>query len=663
MPGKGKRLKSFFESAARWIVLFAVIVSPWLFGCAEPWAFLLVVILVSLGFGLWLLSLVISSAVMVRTPLLALALLCFLPVLLLQVLPMPDAVVGLLSSKALDIQQTRDAVFDDAGFEGVAGDREGSASRYTLTYCGQATWRSIYLWVSYVGVFLVVAHTAKDWRRVKLIALVLVSAGFVLALFSLIQDLAGTRNIYWYHKPRLGGTSYGPFTNRNHYAAYVNMMVGVALGLFLVFWEDAQHKKRRRSRTRKRRSDELGQLALILLAGAIIAVSTCMSLSRGGITSVAVALGVGAFLLARMHQSLPHGRRMVGSFALLALGVVVWLGWQPMLDRLGTIGEVAMDPVSDSRTIATMDAMKVFVDAPLLGCGYGAFKHVFPSYQSPAIQFGRWWHAHNDWAQGFAEGGLVGMVLFLSILAMLVRLIRQRFPQARSEARFLVVGLCVSLVAIALHSALDYSLHRPANAYLLAAICGLIVAALHCTSLNALGLDYDYIDDVLPGRRVQPVIRVGAVLMVVILVLQTMACVRALDGEVACARFRLVLGVADQVADERDQGRYVKEAVGELDLIVDPAVSPYSLLESAVECLPWLSERHLDPEIRLEMARRATQAAIYATDLAPSDYECWLWLGHLQGLLGRRNRSDACYSRAQALAPPGAELAISRQKE
>ena len=89
----------------------------------------------------------------------------------------------------------------------------------------------------------------------------------------------------------------------------------------------------------------------------------------------------------------------------LVAAAVVWTGWKPVVERMGSLADVARDPVGNSRYAATMSTWSMFQAAPALGCGFGAFQHVFPRFQDPRIQFGRWLHAHNDWVQLLAEGG------------------------------------------------------------------------------------------------------------------------------------------------------------------------------------------------------------------------------------------------------------------
>jgi O-antigen ligase len=121
----------------------------------------------------------------------------------------------------------------------------------------------------------------------------------------------------------------------------------------------------------------------------------------------------------------------------------------------------------------------MFREAPVCGFGFGCFEHAFPAFQSTSIQFGRWTDAHNDYVQLLAEGGIVAGALAAAAALLFARGVALRLRQAPARVRSLLLGIGIGLVAVAAHSTVDFGLHKPANAFLLAAICGTTTAALH----------------------------------------------------------------------------------------------------------------------------------------------------------------------------------------
>ena len=477
-----RRIHDRFPPIARNTVVFAMVLSPWLFGSAEPWAYLGICLLVSVGVAAWLLSLIADPAPRVRAPVLTLVLLACLGLVLIQAVPLPPAWARALSPLSAEAQLAQGRIFAEADVaEFLPSGMNGNPDKLTISASAGATRRSFYLLAAYFGAFLVLANTFTRWRQLRAAATAVVVSSFAMAVLGIIHKFSGSKALLWFHVPRFGGAIFGPFTNPNHYAAHMNMAFGVALGLLLA----ASHTPGLRGLSTWREklawlsTRRASRITLLGFAAMLMGASVCVSLSRGGITTLAASLGlVGMFVALRGSA---HGpRRVIAAAALLVLAAVVWLGWEPVVRELGTLAE--LDPVRDSRTAATRATLRIFAASPVLGCGFGAFQYVFPVFQGPDIQFGRWLHAHNDYAQLLAEGGTVGALVAMLVGAAFITAVWKRFASAAPEGKLMISGLAVGIASIALHSFIDYGLHKPANAFLLAGLCGMSVAAVHMRS-------------------------------------------------------------------------------------------------------------------------------------------------------------------------------------
>jgi O-antigen ligase len=399
-----------------------------------------------------------------------------------QTLPLPTSLAQALSRPSGDAQLARVEVFRQAGLqEFLPSDAKDGARVASVSASAAATQRSFYLITAYVGAFLVLANTLVSWRQVQAASSAIAVSGFVMVVFALAQKLSGTSDIYWFHQPRFGGDIFGPFTNRNHFAAYINMTLGVTLGLLLPLTQRSSF--RALSTWREKlvwlSTAKGSRMTLLGFATALMAAAVCVSLSRGAMTSLVAALGMVGGIAALRNRSLVHRRsRMAAALGLLTVASVLYLGGQPVLDRLGTLAQVARDPLGNARTAATLDTLDMFAAAPALGNGFGTFRHVFPAFQRPSLQFGRWPHAHNDYAQLLAEGGVVGALIVLIAACLFATYAWQRLRKAAPEARWMAAGLAVGILTVAVHSLFDFSLHKPANALLLAALCGICMAAV-----------------------------------------------------------------------------------------------------------------------------------------------------------------------------------------
>lgn len=114
----------------------------------------------------------------------------------------------------------------------------------------------------------------------------------------------------------------------------------------------------------------------------------------------------------------------------------------------------------DARAIFFRTTLRAIGDFWLTGSGLGTFRVVYPMYENPAEIAGYFANqAHNDFLQIFLETGLAGLAI-LALFAGLAIIGERR--NKLSQAAFL------SLMALALHSVVDYPLRTFAVAILFA---------------------------------------------------------------------------------------------------------------------------------------------------------------------------------------------------
>jgi hypothetical protein len=219
------------KGVARGVVTAAVLLSPWLFASASPWAFLLISLLVSLGAAVWLLSLFGEEQAHVRAPALTLALVALLLFVLMQMLPLPGSFVRLVNPLSYEAQTKRAQVFEEIQAKDfLPSEISYDAASATISASPSSTWQSLCLLAAYIGVFLVMVNTFREWWELRQAAAAIVISSFIMAVFALLQKFSGTTNIYWFHTPRFGGQIFGPFTNRDHFACYMNMALASLWG-------------------------------------------------------------------------------------------------------------------------------------------------------------------------------------------------------------------------------------------------------------------------------------------------------------------------------------------------------------------------------------------------------------------------------------------------
>ncbi len=173
------------------------------------------------------------------------------------------------------------------------------------------------------------SYLPKRWRRL-LWALCLTAGG--VALVALFQRLQGSDRLLWlFSDPlgRKGDAHWGPFPYRNNGAAYANLFWPVCLGLWWRLRIQAKTKLGRQARLGGSPRVVLPFLAVLLIAGPILASS------RGGslvVVGSGVCLATGMLLQRGAHWR--QGLLAGGLVLLVALSLGGWLGWEKLSQRL-----------------------------------------------------------------------------------------------------------------------------------------------------------------------------------------------------------------------------------------------------------------------------------------------------------------------------------------
>jgi O-antigen ligase len=299
----------------------------------------------------------------------------------------------------------------------------------------------------------------ETWGRFGLT--VLLSAGS-LGLFAILQFASGARRIYGMVDTP-GYVLFGPYGNPDHYAGLMEMLIPV--GVFSI-------AERNRSRS---------ALAVLVLAATVAVASLLLSGSRGGLFALlAESVIAGAILrrVARSRQRLGFAITVAATI-LSAVLLFSWVAPDWIVKRLGsvvTIGSPGWLEGSDFRKSVAWDSLRMLRDHPALGVGLGSFETAYPGYQSFPSDL---WidYAHDDYAEGVAETGLVGAVLIFSSLALFFRLaFRDWSPHLRSGGSWIRLGAALGCCGLLVHSLFDFNLHIPANAAWFAVLAGIATA-------------------------------------------------------------------------------------------------------------------------------------------------------------------------------------------
>ncbi len=247
---------------------------------------------------------------------------------------------------------------------------------------------------------------------------------------------------------------FGPFVNKNHFAGWTAMATLLTLGLAAGLAAEA----RARGRDWTAGGRRAAAVVLALVAALAMALAVVASLSRGGTAALLAGAACLAVLLSRSRR---RARALLPGLALAAVlaAVVIALAPPAAPARLSTLSGAAF------RLETWRDALRLAGSSPLFGHGLGAFHDAFPRVKlDNGAQ--RVEHAESEYLETLAETGLVGLALALCGFGLLLRGSgRAAIP---ALPRGIARGGVAALVALALHSAVDFDLRLPSNAALAA---------------------------------------------------------------------------------------------------------------------------------------------------------------------------------------------------
>ncbi len=374
---------------------------------------------------------------------------------LLLTVSVPGGWRGVISPETLRLQR-------QAGEALGAGDASGPLSLDPFR-----STQAVGLLAAYIIFFFVCLEGWRAWRDIRLAAAVFVAAVLAVSVLGIIQQMAGEGRILWAAAAGKDRQPFGPFINRNHFAAWANLGAMTGLGYFLSLvhlgsggWVSRPGEGKFSPLDRPAGSHAKAKIIVAGLGVATIAAAVFLSLSRGGMVGFAAGAVFLGFLLAA-RSGIGRVRRLAGMLLLVFL-ILVWLGLGPVVERLGTLlnPEDAIRP----RINLNRDLLRMVADFPLTGTGPGTFASLYPLYQT-ADGAARYKFAHNDYLQLAVEWGLIGAALVVVAAALfwwrfLGTWSRRRAP----EVVFLSAGAAAGLVSVMVHSLVDFSLHLPAVA-------------------------------------------------------------------------------------------------------------------------------------------------------------------------------------------------------
>ena len=305
------------------------------------------------------------------------------------------------------------------------------------------TWTALLDWSALLALFFLSLQFHGSPAARASLRRALLAFGFVLSVISVAQLFSSQGKVFW-----LFSTQYpdvvGPFLNRDHYSAFIELLLPLAA--VQAFWS-RRHK-----------------IAYAAIAGAMLA-TIIASASRAGtivgtlevaVISLAALWGRGPSAIS--SRSGAPGTRAASFLRLAALAAVfiAVVGWEVVWQRFQD-----PDPFKFRREM-DISSLQMLRDRPWTGFGLGTFETAYPAYAlfDAGLTVN---HAHNDWLEWAADGG-IPLFFLLAFIALWSARAAWHSPWA------------LGIFAVFLHAAVDFPLHKPAISACLFVLLGALAA-------------------------------------------------------------------------------------------------------------------------------------------------------------------------------------------
>ena len=316
---------------------------------------------------------------------------------------------------------------------------------------------------------LTVTAFSSATRRIALIVALLAFA-ICHVLVSLVQFGIGQNFILFSFLQNLpvGQRGRGLYENPDHLAGLLEV-IGI-LGLSIACWS------RRPSWARVL----IGYLALVSYVG------LALTASRGGYVSAAASFIIFVALSVTALQA--GGASLFRKYGIIGLIVLVsaFVGAGFLIQQSASLSQRVANIVDPDHT--RFDLWRASIDQwklqPVTGTGSGTYRFYGRKFRAPRMQMDPV-VVHNDYLQLLCEYGLIGAVAFLVFFFAHLRQGWRNFARfgpdrlaagcdPLSDRLALNIGALSAIGAYAVHSIVDFNLHVPANALVVAFLFGIL---------------------------------------------------------------------------------------------------------------------------------------------------------------------------------------------
>jgi len=360
-----------------------------------------------------------------------------------QIIPLPYFLVDLLSPQAAEVYAFT------------------NPSLMTLSVDPYSTGVGLLKSLSYVLLFTLTLLMVNNRTRLLWVAYVLVFSGVFQAVYATLMTSSGLEYGGFFHEKIYNRElATGTFINRNHLAGYLEMCLSVGIGLLIAQLGQGAQDTSWRERFVGVLAWILSPKMLLRLSLVFMVIALVMTRSRMGNTAFFASMMIAGAIALSLSR---HANRatVILLVSLIVIDIFIvgsWFGLQEVKKRL-----VETNMTTEARDEVIVDILPYWQDYFLTGSGLGSFYTTFPRYQSPEVE-GYYDHAHNDYLEVATETGIIGLLLLaIAVLLTIAVVLDTQYRRHSPLNRGIAFGATMAIMALLIHSTVDFNLQIPAN--------------------------------------------------------------------------------------------------------------------------------------------------------------------------------------------------------
>jgi len=322
----------------------------------------------------------------------------------------------------------------------------------------------------YAFLFFAIVNNLYRQEMAQIIGFTLIFLAMAISAWAVYQFFTHSNRVWNFTSPYAGRAS-GTYISPNNLAGFLEMLLPLAIAYVLA------------GRMKPVARILLGYAALVMAAGLAV------TFSRGGWAAAVVGLlAVLGILLGHRNHRIPALLLLVvligGGACFTKIYLAKTLTYMARMEESVNTGQVELDFRRDMWTAAE----RMWLDHFWWGVGPAHYDYRFREYRPERIQ-NRPDRVHNDYLNLLADWGAAGGIIVLAGMAAFAAGLwetRKRVQRADNDLggrgtsnRFaFFLGASAGLLALAVHSVVDFNLHIPANAILGVTLLALLTSNL-----------------------------------------------------------------------------------------------------------------------------------------------------------------------------------------